>query len=105
MMMICYLWHGWTTAANADAYEARIRAEVIPGMLSSEIAGFHRLEFLRNPVGDYVEFMSVLWFASQAAMQEYVGDMWRHDLVPGCARALQSRFERPEQSEPPAPLA
>jgi hypothetical protein len=30
--MICRIWRGWTTPANADAYESVVRGEVIPGI-------------------------------------------------------------------------
>jgi hypothetical protein len=30
--MIGRLWHGWTTAANADAYEKLLVSEVLPGI-------------------------------------------------------------------------
>jgi hypothetical protein len=32
--MICRLWHGWTTPANADAYEKLLREEVFVGIAS-----------------------------------------------------------------------
>ena len=31
-MSIRRVWHGWTTPANADAYERVLRTEVIPGI-------------------------------------------------------------------------
>jgi hypothetical protein len=35
--MICRLWHGWTTPANADAYEQLLREEVFVGIASRGI--------------------------------------------------------------------
>jgi hypothetical protein len=37
--MIVRLWRGWTTAANADAYEELIRSTIFPGILDREIDG------------------------------------------------------------------
>ena len=30
--MISRIWHGWTTPANADAYEALLREEIFAGI-------------------------------------------------------------------------
>ena len=30
--MIGRIWHGWTTQANADAYEALLKREILPGI-------------------------------------------------------------------------
>ncbi len=37
--MISRIWHGWTTPANADAYENLLRTEIFPGILARKIAG------------------------------------------------------------------
>jgi hypothetical protein len=29
-VMICRIWHGWTTPQNADGYEALLRSEIFP---------------------------------------------------------------------------
>ena len=46
--MICRIWHGWTTHANADAYERLLREEVFVGIEGRQIAGFHGIELLRR---------------------------------------------------------
>ena len=30
--MICRIWHGWTSPANADAYEELLRSEIFRGI-------------------------------------------------------------------------
>jgi hypothetical protein len=35
--MISRIWHGWTEPANADAYEALLRAEVFAGILAKNV--------------------------------------------------------------------
>ena len=44
--MIARLWHGWTTRENADAYEALLRSEVLPGI--HRIPGYHGAYLLRR---------------------------------------------------------
>ncbi len=38
--MICRVWHGWTTPANADPYEQLLRSEIFAGIVARSIAGF-----------------------------------------------------------------
>ena len=60
--MIARLWYGWTTPQNADAYETLLKTEIFPGILARKIAGFRRIELLRAPAGEEVEFATVMWF-------------------------------------------
>ena len=60
--MIVRIWYGYTTPDNADAYEALLKNEIFPGILARNIAGFRRIELLRGPLGDEVEFATVMWF-------------------------------------------
>ena len=54
--MIARIWYGYTTPENADAYETLLRTEIFPGILARNVAGFRRIELLRGPVGEEVEF-------------------------------------------------
>jgi hypothetical protein len=38
--MICRLWHGWTTPANAAAYERLLRTEILPGIAARGLPGY-----------------------------------------------------------------
>ena len=42
--MICRIWHGWTTPANADVYEALLKEEIFVGIENRQIAGFHSIQ-------------------------------------------------------------
>jgi len=46
--VICRLWRGWTTRENADAYEAIVRGEVIPGIEARRIPGFRQIDLMRR---------------------------------------------------------
>jgi hypothetical protein len=91
--MICRVWHGWTTPANADAYERLLRTEVLPGIAARGIAGYEGVELLRREDGDAVEFVTLLWFASLEAVRTFAGADYEVAVVPPKARALLSRFD------------
>ncbi len=63
--MVGRIWHGWTTAANADQYERLLRAEVFPGIAATGVGGYPGIQLLRRPAGPgEVEFVTVMWFDS-----------------------------------------
>jgi hypothetical protein len=91
--MICRIWHGWTSSANADAYEELLRAEIFRGIAARNIAGYHGIELLRRPDGDAVEFVTLMWFESLEAVRAFAGDDYELAVVPPAARALLQRFD------------
>ena len=91
--MICRIWHGWTTHANADAYERLLREEVFHGIAERAIAGYRGIELLRRAAGEETEFVTLMWFASLDAVREFAGAEYEHAVVPAAARALLSRFD------------
>ncbi len=95
--MISRLWHGWTTPANADSYEALIRSTIFPGILGRKIEGLRRLELHRRPRGDEVEFVTVMWFESWDAVRAFAGPDWEVSVVPPAARAVLARFDAKAQ--------
>lgn len=95
--MIARLWHGWTTSQNADAYENLLVTEIFPGIASKEVAGYYGIRLLRRPVGDEVEFITVMKFESIDAVREFAGDDHEIAYVPEKARALLNRFDERAQ--------
>jgi len=91
--MICRVWHGWTTPANADAYERLLRTEIFPGITARGIPGYEGIELLRRTDGDAVEFVTLMWFTSLEAIRAFAGADHEVAVVPPKARALLSRFE------------
>jgi len=88
--------HGWTTPENADAYEALLRSEIFTGIVGKHIGGFRRIELLRRPAGAEVEFVTIMWFSSLAAVKAFAGERYEDAVVPAAARLLLQRFD--EQS-------
>ena len=91
--MICRLWHGWTTPANADAYEQLLREEVFVGIASRRIAGYRGIELLRRASDGEVEFTTLMWFDSLDDVRTFAGEEYEQAVVPPPARKILSRFD------------
>jgi len=91
--MISRIWHGWTTAQNADAYEKLLRHEIIEGFIDLEIEGFRKMHILRRILGEEVEFTTIMWFDSIDSIRVFAGDNYEAAVVPPEARELLSRFD------------
>ena len=95
--MISRVWHGWTTPANADAYEALFKSEIFTGIKDRRIAGFRGVHLFRRNLGKEVEFVTVMWFDSIGAVRAFAGKDYEVAVVPPKARALLSRFDARSQ--------
>ena len=91
--MICRIWHGWTTAENADSYERLLRSEIFQGIEGRAIPGYQGIELLRRPGIDSVEFVTLMWFDSLEAVRTFAGADYEVAVVPPAARALLQRFD------------
>lgn len=95
--MICRMWHGYTTHANADAYERVVRGIVIPGIEARSIPGFISIDLMKRSLEDEVEFITVMWFESEQAIVSFVGDDVTVSHVPPQAQAVLARFDERSQ--------
>jgi len=91
--MIIRLWHGWTTKANAHAYERLLTGTVLPGIAAKGIQGYRGVELLRREAGSEVEFITLLRFESMDAVRQLAGDDVGKAYVPEPARTLLERFD------------
>ena len=91
--MISRIWHGWTTPANADAYEHLLRGEIFSGISRREIPGYRGIDLLRREDGGTVEFVTIMWFDSLAGVRAFAGEEYERAVVPPAARALLLRFD------------
>lgn len=95
--MISRIWRGWTTPANADAYESLLKSEIFQGIQDHQIAGYQGIHLLRRSLEDEVEFVTIMWFDSIDAVRTFAGDDYEAAVVPAKARALLSRFDARSQ--------
>lgn len=91
--MIARIWHGWTTPANAPAYERLLRTEILPGIAAKGLPGYHGAHLLRRETGDDVEFVTILWFDSLDGVRALAGGDYEAAYVPEKAREVLSRFD------------
>ena len=91
--MISRIWHGYTTPENADRYQAIVMGEVIPGIMARQIPGFEKIELYRRPMGEEVEFITVMWFSDLDAIKAFVGEDHEVAHVPQKAREVLSWFD------------
>ncbi len=95
--MISRIWHGWTILENADAYEALLKSEILPGIQHGKFAGFCGIDLLRRPVEDEIEFITILWFDSLEGVRQFAGPDYARAVVPPDARKLLKRFDEESQ--------
>jgi len=91
--MIARIWHGWTTPANAPKYEALLLGEVLPDIAKRDMPGYEGAHVLKRTVGDEVEFMTVMWWESEARIRAFTGEDSTKAHVPDKARAVLKRFD------------
>ncbi|HEX2527049.1 MAG TPA: hypothetical protein VHL31_12235 [Geminicoccus sp.] len=91
--MLARTWHGWTSPAKADAYENLLRREVFPAIAARTGQGLTRIDLLRRPDGEEVEFMTIMWFADQAALDRFTHGNGEAAYVPAAARAVLQHFD------------
>jgi len=91
--MIKRIWHGWTTAQNAQAYQDLLHTHVFPSIEAKKVKGYRSIELLRKPAGDEVEFITIMTFDDLDAVKAFVGEDYETVYVPDRARAVLKRFD------------
>jgi antibiotic biosynthesis monooxygenase (ABM) superfamily enzyme len=95
--MISRIWHGWTTPANANIYEALLKEEIFVGIMQRRIPGFQGIELLRRDAGSEVEFVTIMRFDGLEAVREFAGEDYEVAVVPPRARAVLAHFDERSQ--------
>jgi hypothetical protein len=91
--VIVRVWRGWTTRADAAAYESLLRTVIFPGIAARGIAGYRGITLLRRDDRGEVEFMTVMRFDSLRDVREFAGENYERAVVPPKAQALLSRCD------------
>jgi len=89
--MIGRLWHGWTTRANAEAYETLLVSEVLPGI--HRVPGYQGAYLMRRAAPDGVEFVTLTLFDCMDAVRAFAGDDYEKAVIAPEGRRLLSRFD------------
>jgi heme-degrading monooxygenase HmoA len=83
--VITRLWRGWTSRANADAYEQFLLSELFPSMRG--IPGFLNADVLRCDDRSEVAFVTLTRFDSLDAIRAFAGENYE---TPTAARGSKA---------------
>jgi antibiotic biosynthesis monooxygenase (ABM) superfamily enzyme len=86
-------WRGWTTPENADVYQERLLTRILPAIRARAIPGYLGAEVWRRPVGDRVEFVTVMRFESLENVTGFMGADYEVAHVPPEAREVLASFD------------
>ena len=89
--MIARLWRGYTTAQNADAYEAMLKPDLLPGL--SHKPGFRGSFLFRRALGDEVEFVTMILWDSLDNLRALTGDDYETAVIPEERKRVLSRWD------------
>jgi heme-degrading monooxygenase HmoA len=90
--MIARVWRGYARPEDADAYEAHLKPELLPGL--SKVEGFRESYLLRRHVGDEVEFVTIILWDSIENVRAIAGPDYETAIVPEERRQHLSRFDQ-----------
>jgi heme-degrading monooxygenase HmoA len=89
--MIARIWHGSTEPEHADAYEAHLKPELLPGL--SQKKGFRGSHLLRRAVGNEVEFITIILWDSLDDVRAIAGPDYEKAIIPEDRLPLLSRYD------------
>jgi heme-degrading monooxygenase HmoA len=89
--MIARVWRGYAKPDHADAYEAMLKPETLPGI--SKLQGYRGSYLLRRKFGEEVEFMTILLWDSLDAVRAVTGPDYETAVVPAERRKHLSRYD------------
>lgn len=89
--MISRIWHGWTSKANAEAYQTLLTTKILPGI--HRVEGYQGAYLLRREADAETEFVTITIFESMEAVRAFAGADYDVAVVPPEARALLERFD------------
>jgi len=89
--MIARTWHGYAKPEHADAYEALLKPEVLPGI--SKVKGYRGAYLLRRKLENEVEFITILLWDSIDAIRAVAGEDYETAVVPEERRKYLARYD------------
>ena len=89
--MIARVWHGAAKPEHADAYEAMLKPELLPGI--SKARGYRGSYLLRRDAGAEVEFITILLFDSIDDIRAVAGPNYEQSIIPEERRQYLSKHD------------
>jgi len=90
--VIARIWHGYTKPEHADAYEAMLKPELLPGV--SKVKGYRGSYLLRREAGGEVEFITIMLWDSIDAIRAVAGPDYEAAVIPEERRQHLSPLRR-----------
>ena len=90
--MIARIWHGYTKPEHADAYEAMLKPELLPGI--GKVKGYQSSYLLRRDLGEEFEFITIMLWDSIDAIRAVLTDAQRPAY-----EAWRAERQKAEQSQ------
>ena len=88
MSDILRIWRGRTSPDKARAYEELLRTRHLPSIAARRIHGLRSIEFGKRQLGEQIEFVTAMRFASWPSVIEYAGANYQRAAIASEARAL-----------------
>jgi antibiotic biosynthesis monooxygenase (ABM) superfamily enzyme len=92
--MIARIWHGYTSIANADAYEKLLKQEVFISIEEKQVKGYLGIQLLKRQLETEVEFTTIMLFEKLESVKQFAGDSYELAYVPAKAKELLYRFDK-----------
>ena len=90
--MVARIWHGYcATREHADAYEAMLKPELLPGV--SKKKGYRGSHLLRRDLGGEIEFITILFFDTLDDIKALTGPDYETAVIPAERKQHLSRFD------------
>jgi heme-degrading monooxygenase HmoA len=89
--MIARVWHGFTKPEHADAYEALLKPELLPGL--SKIKGYEGSCLLRRNAAAEVEFITIIFWESIDAIRAVAGADYETPVIPPERRQYLAHYD------------
>ena len=93
--MIARIWHGYAKPGHADAYEAMLKPELLPGI--GKVKGYKGSYLLRREAGEEVEFITIMLWDSIDAIRAVAGPDYETAVVPQERRQHLARYDPKSQ--------
>lgn len=92
--MICRMWNGYLTTANAPLYEQYLVEELFPHLQATlGERGYLGYQVLRAPHAEGMRITTLVWFTSLDAVRSFAGDDFAKAVLTEKAKSLVSRWD------------
>jgi len=89
--MIARVWHGYAKPEHADAYEAMLKPEPLPGI--GKVEGYQGSYLLRRDMDAEVEFITILLWDSIDDIRAVAGPDYETAVIPEERRKYLARYD------------